>query len=149
MRRSGFILAPLVIVAFALPLYAHKPIEVPWDQLCQVTALHEIGIKTVAGKTVYGYCVRVDADAVMVSDDDDRHFSVNRSEVTRIRMYPTRHSLRDWAETVGEYLGAGSHSAEGLILIPVTLVAGAVMFPYCAVIDLRAVLIGATEIRLT
>jgi hypothetical protein len=148
MRRSGFILAPLAVVAAALPLYAHKPIEVHWDQLCQRTAHHEIGIKTVTGETVYGYCVQVDANAVMTNDDDDRRFSVNRSEVTRILMFPKRHYLRDWAEAVGEWLYLGFHDGfSGLIVIPPTLVVGAVTAPYCAVVDLRAVLIGATEIR--
>jgi len=147
MRQSVFIRAAVTILAAALPLYAHKPIEVPWDQLCQRTADHEIGIKVVTGETVYGYCVQVDASVVVTDDDNDRRFLVKRSDLIRIRMYPTRHSLRDWAETVGEYLGAGFHSAVGLILIPVTLVVGAVIFPYCAVIDLRAVLIGSTEIR--
>lgn len=134
-------------MATALTVHAHEPIKVPWDQLCQRTAPHEIGIKTITGKTVYGYCVQVDANIVETNDDLDRRFSVNRSEVTRIVMYPTRHYLRNWAVAVGDWLKLGFHSGIGLVVIPATVVVGAVAAPYCAVVDLRAVLIGATEIR--
>lgn len=142
MKKLTTKLLPLVISAW--PLFAADSITVDWNQVCATASQQQLIATTSAGDTVAGYCVGVTVSEVSVRTPDNRIVKVARDKLSKLVMHrPPGHELRALAQDLHEGFHEGFHllfthnALGGLLLIPGTVVWGAIAAPFSAIGDLE------------
>jgi hypothetical protein len=148
------VLTFLAVPVSPLPLYAAPPITVGWNQVCRITAGHELVVTTTTGDTVEGFCVGVDVSEITVNTWDHRVVKIARNTLSRIDMHRSKgHQLRALRDGVrgGLRWGLGAllspAGPAAAVAIPATLAWGAAAAPFCLLGDLKAKATGMQEIK--
>jgi hypothetical protein len=141
-------LVAALLAAISLPLAAsanERPIEVPWQQVCNTSYGQQLILTTETGETIQGYCVSIDVNKIGVRTPDQRVVQIARSTLSKLEMKrPRTHQLASLGKGVRHELHEGVKilfspmAPGGLILIPGTLAWGAVAAPFCILGDLFA-----------
>ena len=136
---------------------AEGSISVQWNQVCRVANNRELSITTQNGKTVQGYCTRINVDEIAVITKDQRAVNIARSALAHIcvrRAGTKGHQLA----ALGKGMKAGLKTGLGwlltpaapaaIVLLPGTLAWGAAAAPFCLIGDLSNKLGGSGEINI-
>jgi hypothetical protein len=155
-RATLLTLTFAAVTISSLPLQAADPIETPWNQVCRVAAGHELLLTTDKGDTVEGYCVSVDVNGIGVTTKNGKVVHIARKALSRLEMRGVKpHQLSALRKGVHDSLWDGfgyllsPWAPVGVVMVPGTLVWGAVATPFCALGDLKAKLTGTRVIKLT
>jgi hypothetical protein len=136
-------------------LHAAEPMEVRWNEVCRVSAGHQLEITTTAGDTVGGYCVTINVDEISVTTQDRRVVKIARAALSRIQMHRSKngHGLNSLRQGMHEGLRQGfewlfsPYAPLGMVVVPGTVAWGAVAAPFCLLGDLNDKLAGRREIK--
>jgi hypothetical protein len=143
------------LISCSLTLRAAAPAEVKWSQLCQEAAGDHVAITTASGETIDGYCLSINVEEVSIRTDDNRIVKVARTALSRVHIHPKfqRHQLATLRQGVRKGLHDGfdllfsPYAPAGAVLLPATLVWGAVVTPFCALGELKNKLEEGREIK--
>jgi hypothetical protein len=136
------------------PLHAADPIETHWNQVCRVANGRELVVTTANGDTVEGYCISIDVDGIRVKTKDGQVTRIARTALARLEMRRSKgRQLSSLRKEMHEGLKFGFGSLlsplapVGLVVVPGTLVWGAVATPFCLLGDLKYKAAGKREIK--
>jgi hypothetical protein len=90
-------------------LHADEPMEVRWNEVCRVTAGHQLEITTTTGDVVGGYCMAINVDEISVTTRDRRVVKIARAALSRVQMHRSRngHGLNSLRKGMHEGLRQG------------------------------------------
>jgi hypothetical protein len=141
-------------IAWALPLHAAGPTEVPWNEVCRVAAARELVITTANGDTVDGYCVSISVDEMAINTRNRGVVKVARKALSRIQMHRSKgHQLSSLGKAMHKGLNYGfdgllsPYAPLGIVAVPSILAWGAVAAPFCLLGDLKDKVTGKQEIK--
>jgi hypothetical protein len=144
------------VAVSSLPLLAADPIETPWNQVCRVANGRELVLTTANGGTVQGYCISIDVNGIGVRTKDGQVSRIARTALARLEMRRSKgRQLSSLRKEMHDGLKFGFDSLlsplapVGLVVVPGTLVWGAVATPFCFLGDLKYKATGKQEIKLT
>jgi hypothetical protein len=154
-RKTSTVLSnALCLMAFSLPLFAAKPIETRWEDVCLVAGRNELRFTIREGSNIDGRCVRVMSSEIVVDTGNHHEVKLERGAFSRIQMRPRGHKLKSLLRDVNGALKseframlseAGPFALAG---VPATLAWGAAATPFCALGDLKELIEGTQEIRI-
>lgn len=141
-----------VVTISALPLFASS-VTVDWNKICSKAGDHRITATTLAGNTISGHCQGVSETELSVRSAHQTVVRIARDNLARVLVhrekgYGIRSVLSETAEGLLWGVGclASPYFPLGIVLIPASLVWGAVRLPVYAVDDLVKIDAAPTEI---
>jgi hypothetical protein len=154
-RKISGVLTALAMAISSLPLKAADPIEVNWNQVCQVANGRELTVTTANGETTQGYCFSIKVDELAVTTKDHKVVKIARSALSRIDVDRTKgHQLSSLGKGMHDGFKWGFDSMLspraplGIVALPATLAWGIIAAPFCLLGDLRYKASGKQEIKL-
>lgn len=138
---------------FSLPLLGSDPINVKWNQVCQVAGHRELQLTTAAGEKVEGVCVSVSVDEISVRTSDKKVVKLARQTLSKLEVQQNTHQLRALGKSMHRVLRDGVAALfsplapAGLVMIPGTLAWGVIATPFCILGDIGAKVAGTQEIN--
>jgi hypothetical protein len=154
-RKISGVLTVLAMAVSTLPLNAADPIEVSWNQVCQVASGRELIVTTAKGETTEGYCLSINIDEIAVSTMDHKVVKIARSTLSRIDVRRAKsHQFSSLIKGMHEGFRWGFESVLSpwaplaIVAVPATLAWGVVAVPFCLLGDLRNKAKGKQEIKL-
>ena len=140
----------------ALPVLAQTPNEVSWNGLCEAVKGRELVVRTNSGATTSGYCLHTTDTTVQLGRRNRPAWSIARSEVESVRVRRSRidrfrafHTHRTEAFAYELILLDSPFFPLDAVLMPATMIYGAVGLPVCAVVDLFGYWNGTRAIRIS
>jgi hypothetical protein len=143
----------LYLIALSFPLLAEKPVDVAWQDVCQVAGTRELTFTIPQGGAVDGRCVRATSTEIVVNTGHHRLLTLERRKFSTIFVQPRNHRLKSLWKDVNSAMRfevetmlseAGPLALAG---VPTTFAWGVAATPFCAIGDLVGMIKGAWHIR--